>query len=158
MLWFFTLHVAWLLLIEWSLHSYSDLQQHFESFSVLISWTVRTKRSIRIWKKHIGSLKTQSASLHNDNFVSRRLQRTNRKTGEIITVCHRELLKKRSRVCTLFSQLVVQGLKFARQLHYKICRSCALCQECGLDGRRWLIWDDHQTSNFWHSFPLDQGV
>ena len=159
MLWFFTLLVIWLVLIEWALHTYSDLLATLPvCFSVLISWTDKTKESIRIWKKHVGSLKKKICSLHNDNFVSRGLQRTNRKTGKIVIAYHREMLKKRWRMGALFTQLVIQGLKVARHVHYKICRSCALCQECGLDGRRWLKWEYHRTANFWHGFPLDQGV
>jgi len=88
--------------------------------------------------------------------VSRGLQRRNRKTGKIVTIYHRELLKKQSRMGTLFTQLVIQGLKVARHLHYKIYRFCALCQECGLDGRWWLFWECHQTSNSWQGFTLDK--
>lgn len=57
-----------------------------------------------------GSILKTIHLLHNDNFVSRGLQGTNRKIGKIVTLYHQELLKKRPTLDTFCTQSVIQGL------------------------------------------------
>ena len=57
-----------------------------------------------------GSILKRIHLLHNDNFVSRVLQGTNRKIGKIVTLYHQELLKKRPTLGTFCTQSVIQGL------------------------------------------------
>jgi hypothetical protein len=49
-----------------------------------------------------GSMLKTIHLLHNDNFVSRGLQGTNRKIDKIFTLYHQELLKKRTTMGTEF--------------------------------------------------------
>jgi hypothetical protein len=45
-----------------------------------------------------------------NNFITRELQRTNRKIGKTVTPYHRELLKERPSLGTFCNQSVIQGL------------------------------------------------
>jgi hypothetical protein len=48
--------------------------------------------------------------LHNDNFVSRGLQKTNKQIGKSVILKHRDLLKKIPRLGIFCTQSVKQGL------------------------------------------------
>jgi hypothetical protein len=49
--------------------------------------------------------------LHNDNIGSRGLQRISKKFGNIVTIYHRELLKKIPSLGIFYTQSVIQGLR-----------------------------------------------
>jgi len=69
---------------------------------------VVTKWFYQIWVG--GSIIKTIHLLHNDNFVSRGLQGTNRKIDKIVTLYRQELLKKRTALGTFCTQSVIQGL------------------------------------------------
>jgi hypothetical protein len=57
-----------------------------------------------------GSILKTIHLLHNDNFVSKGLQGTNRKIDKIVSLHHQELLKIKTTLGTLCTQSVIQGL------------------------------------------------
>jgi hypothetical protein len=107
--------------IQWSLHTDSEHWQYFQS--VFLSLAVGQIELTWVQNGPVGFKKNVAYMLHN-NFVSRGLQRTNRKIGKAVTVHHRELLKKRQSLGTYCTQSVIEGLSRNISFH----KGCAMAQ------------------------------
>lgn len=94
------------MLIEWCLYTHSERRQHFQSLSLFLTIA---QNGLVLFKKN-DILKTIHL-LHNDNVVSVGLQRSSSKIGNIVTLYHRELLKKIPSPGIFCTQSVLQGLR-----------------------------------------------
>ena len=120
-------------------HPFWALATFWVCLPVLDCWTNRTNMctewSIWIWGWGGKQNKRTMYSLHNDNFMSRGLQRTNKKT-----LYHWELLSKRPRLGSYYTQSVIQGLTKS------VCVFCEMWVACS------TIAEDSSLRDVSHSF------
>jgi len=110
-----------------------------------------TDWSSRIWRGVGITISKKKYSLFNDNFVSRRLQRASTKIGNIFTLYHRELMKKRLILCTFCTQSVIRAithlLSYLALLNQNT-NTCCLCITSSFYYRFGLVHTDYKLILF----------